>query len=395
MNRRKFVRKSSLTIGALGLGAHRLISLDRQSKPIRIGVIGTGSRGQGLQALISEIDGLQVTACCDVIPFRLADGLAMTDGRAKGYEDYRELLDDRNVDAVIISTPFSMHGHMALDVLDAGKHLYCEKTMVRGISEIRKVIQKAKESPQLIFQTGHQYHSSELYRKVNQIIASGYIGEVTAFHCQWNRNDNWRRPVPDPKWERLINWRMYREYSGGLVAELMSHQIDFINWNQQAYPALISGFGGIDHWKDGRETYDNIHLLIAYSNGVDASFSCTTTNGFEDYEIRILGSKATIILDYVSAKIYLEQREPSKLGLVDGVSGATIQAWNRGEGATIDANGEDPTKAALMEFRDCIRTGRIPESNVFTGGITAKCVDIALEAVQSNTTRKWEEYPGW
>ncbi len=184
--------------------------------------------------------------------------------------------------------------------------------MAKGIREIQAVITKAS-SVDMVFQTGHQYHSSPLYNKARSIIQSGYLGEITAFECQWNRNGDWRRPVPDPKWERLINWRMYKEYSGGLVAELCSHQIDFINWVLDDAPGKITGFGGIDHWQDGRETYDNVHLLFQYPNGVDASFTCTTTNGFEDYKVKILGNKGTMILDYTSGVIFSESLDKKEL----------------------------------------------------------------------------------
>ena len=80
--------------------------------------------------------------------------------------------------------------------------------MVKGIQEIQMVIDEASKH-NLIFQTGHQYHSSPLYNTVRKIVRAGYIGEVTGYECQWNRNGDWRRPVPDPKWERMINWRMH------------------------------------------------------------------------------------------------------------------------------------------------------------------------------------------
>lgn len=395
INRRKFVKNTSLALGtaAFGLGLLKSQAAGAPHRPVRIGIIGTGDRGKGLSYLLQEIDGTEVTACCDVIPFRLEEGLQAAAGKAKGYTDYRALLEDKNVDAVIIATPFGMHGQMVLDAQEAGKHIYCEKTMIRDLGEMQKALDQSKQLPGLIFQTGHQYHSSALYRKVRKIVQSGYIGEVTAYHCQWNRNGDWRRAVPDPKWERLINWRMYKEHSGGLIAELMSHQIDFINWTSGSTPAKFSGFGGIDHWKDGRETFDNVHLHLAYANGLDATFSCTTTNGFEDYQIRILGSKATIILDYASAKIYLERNTPTALGLVDGVSGATMQAWEKGEGAPIEANGMDPSKEALVEFRDSILAGTTPDSGILTGATTAKCVTIALDAVWDEQVKYWADYP--
>ncbi|UII21021.1 Gfo/Idh/MocA family protein [Fulvivirga ligni] len=389
INRRKFVIGSGLALGGLSLG---LSSFRAAAKPLKIGIIGTGSRGQGLQSLVNSIDGMEIVACCDVIPFRLKEGLALAP-KARSYTDYKALLNDKNVEAVIISTPFALHGNMAYDALDAGKHVYCEKTMMRGIDMIQKTITKAQANPKLIFQTGHQYHSSELYRKAREIIRSGYIGDITAYRCQWNRNGDWRRQVPDPKWERLINWRMYKEYSGGLIAELMSHQIDFVNWTSGSLPAKIVGFGGIDHWNDGRETYDNIHLSMEYANGLDANFSCTTTNGFEDYQIKVLGSKGTMLLNYTTGKIYLESRNPQELGLVDGVSGATLKAWEQGESVPIKANGDDPTRQALVDFRDSIHNEKQPESNVITGGTTAKCVAIALDAVWDEEVKHWGDYP--
>jgi predicted dehydrogenase len=180
---------------------------------------------------------------------------------------------------------------------------------------------------------------------------------------------------------------------GGLVAELMSHQIDFINWVTGSHPAKFSGFGGIDYWKDGRETYDNIHLLMEYPSGLDASFSCTTTNGFEDYQIRVLGSKGTIILDYGNAEIYAENLEDKEKGIVDGVSGATIKAWEQGKGVPIQAPGNDPTLDALQQFYDSVRHQEPVISDIRTGATTAKCVQIALDAVHQGEVKYWKDYP--
>ena len=97
--------------------------------------------------------------------------------------------------------------------------------------------------------------------------------------------------------ERQINWRMYREYSYGLLAELSSHQIDFCNWVLNNDPNKVAGFGSIDYWKDGRETYDNIHLVYTYPEGVKATFTCLTSNAKDDYQIKVMGDKATIIIE--------------------------------------------------------------------------------------------------
>ncbi len=390
--RRDFLRNAALGAGALCVVPSVNLLRGLAPEPIRVGIIGTGDRGGGLLTLCNSIPDLDVVAVSDLIDFRLAAAVQATEGRAKAYIDYRQLLERSDLEAVLVCTPFGLHGLHATEGLDAGKHVYCEKTMVRGAAGIAQVLAKAASLPKQVFQTGHQYHSSGLYRRVKEMVEKGYLGELTAVHCQWNRNGSWRRPVPAdrPELERLINWRMYEEHSGGLVAELMSHQLDFVNWITGQRPAKMSGHGGIEHYKDGRETFDNVHLLAEYTGGLDASFSCTTTNKFGDYEVRVLGSRATVVLGYESGRIYHESTTPAELGTVDGVSGATVTAWAQGEGVAIDADGSDPTRQALEAFAKSIRSGVQPESDVHTGALAARCVDLGLRAVKGGATLAWD-----
>ena len=391
--RRNFIKSGLIaTAGLSALSGVASIPGLSPAKNLKVGIIGTGSRGKGLMSLMKLTGKYNITAIADILPFRLKEAapLALV---AKKYSDYKELLADPDVEAVIIATPFSTHDEIAIDALKAGKHVYCEKTMSKGMSEIQQVLDEAKKHPELVFQTGHQYHSSELYQKVRGIINSGYIGEITAIECQWDRNGNWRKEVKDPQNERLINWRMYKEYSGGLAAELMSHQIDFVNWVTGKTPERVVGFGGIDHWDDGRETFDNAHVMMEYPGGLDATFKCTTTNGFEDYKIKILGSKATIILDYTEAYIYTEDLKDKEKGIVDGVSGATKKAWRQGEGAKIKAPGNDPTRDALVQFHDSVLNGKEILSDVNTGAVTAKCVQMINDSLYSGEIKFWKDYP--
>ena len=388
--RRRFLQHSALATAAVA--AAPFLIAGRPRKPVGVGIIGTGDRGSGLLQLTREVDGLDVVAVCDLIDFRLE--AARQASGATAYTDYRQLLEDKKVEAVYIATPFGLHGEMTLAALDAGKHVYCEKTMIRGIGETNAVLRAARARPDQIFQTGHQYHSSSLYRELYHYVRQDYFGPITGVHCQWNRNHSWRRAVPvdRPELERLINWRMYRAHSGGMIAELMSHQIDFVNWISGSRPARISGQGGIDYYKDGRETFDNVHLQMEYANGWDATFTCTTINNFGDYEIRILGKKATAIVNYTTAKVYVQSTERAELGMVDGVSGATLAAWQAGEGVPVEADGQRPTLQALKQFQYAIQTGEQPESGVQTGALTAKCVAIGLDAARAGDTRRWERY---
>lgn len=388
MKRREFVKGSLATSAVLyttsAIGFKGVIGAN---SIVNIGIIGTGDRGGGLIPIINEIPNLKVVACCDIIPFRLEEALNKVEGKAKGYKDYQKLLEDKNVDAVLVTTPFNTHSQIAIDALEAEKHVYCEKTLAKGYGGIDQLVEKAKASDK-IFQTGHQYHSSRLYTHVVEQIKQGKIGKITAFDCQWNRNGNWRRPVPDPKWERLINWRMYREYSGGLVAELCSHQLDFANWVLEATPDKAMGMGGIDYWKDGRETYDNIHLVYSYPKGVKATFTCLTSNAMNDYKIKVLGDKGAFILDYVKAWFYPEGNVKKELGEVDGVSGATLN-WDRGKGIPVEVDHADPSKQALIDFRDCILNDQQPVSNIDSGANAARCVQMGLDAMYKNEIVEW------
>ena len=387
MNRRDFVFKSSMAGLALASTGPLLGNILNANEKISVGVIGTGDRGVGIISLIHQIPNMEVIACCDILPFRLENGLKRA-GIKRGYKDYRKLLEDRDIDAVVVATPFSTHSEIEQDAIAAGKHVYGEKTLAKGYDGIRNLLQA--KNPDLVFQTGHQYHSSRLYTHVVDMIRDGKIGKITAFECQWNRNGDWRRPVPNPKYEKLINWRMYKEYSGGLTAELCSHQIDFVNWVTGNVPLQVFGTGGINYWKDGRETYDNVHHIYDYPEGIRAKFTCLTSNAMGDYEIKVMGDKGTLILDYDKAWFYPEGKENKVIGEVDGVSGATV-TWDKGKGIPIKIEHQDSTKQALTDFRDSIVSNTEPRSNMKTGARAAICVQMALDSMYNNRIVEWNQ----
>lgn len=391
MKRRAFIKKTGIASAGI-LSANAVFGNVSKlnfspNGTINIGVIGTGQRGVGLTSIINKIDGIDVVAASDTIPFRLEKGIARANTKVKGYKDYKSLLDDKDVDAVILATPFNTHSQIAIDALDAGKHVYCEKTLAKGYEGIQQLINKTKDS-NTIFQTGHQYHSSRLYTHVVDLIHQGKVGNITAFECQWNRHGNWRRKVPSPSLEKAINWRMYREFSGGLTAELCSHQIDFVNWVLGETPNQVMGVGGVDYWKDGRETYDNVHLIYSYPKGIKAKFSCLTSNAKDGYQIKVLGDKGTIIVTNKDAWFYPEGKKNKIMGEVDGVSGATAQ-WDKEKGYNINIEHLDPSKQALLDFKSAIINNKNPLSNITSGAKTAVCVQMALDAMYNNKIVQW------
>jgi predicted dehydrogenase len=191
----------------------------------------------------------------------------------------------------------------------------------------------------------------------------------------------------------MINWRMYRKYSGGLTAELLGHQIDYVNWIFNEHPKKILGVGGIDYWKDGRETFDNVNLTLRYPSGMNVNCISLTANAHDGYMIMFKGSKGTIKMGMSDAWIYSEARTEKELGTIDGVSGATLSALAKNEGAKIDDDNEKKwsnTEYALNEFYDCIKENKLPTSNVNTGAKTAICVRMGIDAMVNDTPSKWK-----
>ncbi|MFH5832851.1 Gfo/Idh/MocA family protein [Halalkalibaculum sp. DA384] len=384
-----------------GISALGYSSILGANDTINVGVIGTGSRGTYLAQEIAQTSNVRLVACCDVRQENLERGLSYAVNNAKGYTDYRKMLEHPELDAVIIATPLSLHYEMARDAVNAGKHVYCEKTMTYAIEEAQKLAAQVQDSSS-IFQVGYQHRHNPLYQRIYELVNDGSIGPISYVKCTWNRNGDWRRPVPDPSLERLINWRMYREYSQGLMAELCSHQIDIVNWVLGEVPGRVSGFGGIDYWKDGRETYDNVHTIFDYPSGVKGKYTAITTNAHEGYSIRFYGKKAMIEVRDVSghqASIYAEQQARQARAddnQADAITKPTNKAWEQGEPIPLKVEGQanqeaGTTQMALTHFVKCIIDNKQPLSNVINGHDSAICVIMANNAMRNGTIEPWKE----
>jgi predicted dehydrogenase len=253
------------------------------------------------------------------------------------YVDYRELLDQKDIDAVLIATPLNLHAQMVIDALDAGKHVFIEKTMYFKEEEGDLIRKAAAEHPKQVLQVGLQRRSSVLYNVAMQMVRKGAIGKVMFVRAQWHRNNDWRRPVPDPKFERLINWRMYREYSGGLLAELASHQIDVANWAIGAEPVSVVATGGINYWKDGRETCDNVEAIYEYPGGQKLVWSSILYNAHFGFDEQIMGDQGTLIITIGKGLYYREKvaKATTNAGKETWWAGATVTEEAQQKGIPI------------------------------------------------------------
>ena len=276
---------------------------------VRIGLIGTGSRGMYHLSNILNIPVAQaeIVALCDDYQPHLQQAADLFP-KAKLYDDYCKLLEDRNVQAVIITTPLNEHERMTIDAFAAGKHVFCEKSMALTLEGCRKIYDAYKRSGKVLY-IGQQRMFDPKYICAMDQIHGGLIGTITGMRAYWYRNSDWRRPVPSPELERRINWRLYRASSAGLVTELAAHQLQIGDWALGLRPESVTGFGDIVYWKDGREVYDNVSLIYRYPNGVKMSYESIISNKFLGLEEMIMGDKGTMELE--KGKYYFEEAKPA------------------------------------------------------------------------------------
>jgi len=311
MDRRSFLGKIG-EIGAAGVALSALPIVGacapdkEEAKPsgkVRIGLIGPGSRGQLHLANLQQISNAEVVALCDIYQPNLEQGLAMFPA-AKAYTDYRQLLADKDVDAVVIATPLNEHYRMSMDALSAGKHVLCEKAMAYTMDECLEMYNSAISSGK-VFIVGQQRLFDPKYLKALESVRNGEYGPVVNVRNYWFRNADWRRPVPSPEYEKLINWRLYREFSRGLMTELACHQLQNGVFATGQLPTKVMGSGDIIYWKDGREVFDNVCVIYTFPNGVNMTFESVISNKHFGMGEQILCKEGTV--DLPNGRYYPEE----------------------------------------------------------------------------------------
>jgi len=312
INRREFLRN----LGTAGLGVLAATSpwlsafseaRETASQRCRLGIIGPGSRGQFLMGFISQNPKAEIAALADIYQPSLDAALKIAP-KAKTYRDYRKLLDDKSIDAVVVATPLNTHHRIVMDAFDAGKHVYCEKSIGYDMRECFEMYNRHLSSGRIFF-TGQQRLFDPRYIKVMDLIHQGMFGEITAVHTFWNRNGDWRREVPSPELEKHINWRLYKQSSKGLMTELACHQLQVGTWAMGKLPKRVMGHGAITYWKDGREVYDNVNCIYVFDDGKKMTFGSDIANKFYGLEEQILGSLGTV--EPERGKYYFEDVDPA------------------------------------------------------------------------------------
>jgi predicted dehydrogenase len=204
----KVVAGGSVLAGTLPwINMLRADPLKGASDKVNIGIIGVGGRGRLLLNKLKNISGVNIAAVCDDYEPNYNLALDLTNKKAKGYKDYRKLLDQKDIDAVVIATPLYLHKQMTLDSFAADKHVFCEKAMAMNVKDCLAMVDARKQLNKVL-QVGHQRMFDVTYLEAMEQIKANKIFNITQLRAYWHRNNNWRRNVPDPRLERKINWRL-------------------------------------------------------------------------------------------------------------------------------------------------------------------------------------------
>ena len=304
INRRDFMKVASATATTAGftIAAGYSPFTYAQNSKVRVGCIGVGGQGTfHIREGLTHNPDIQIVAIADVYKpnqdasinlARLSNAKQYLPVGAKPTQeqieaamaieapsvtyDYKEVLANPNVDAVVIASPLTTHYQIAMDSLDAGKYVFCEKTLVRTVEDGRALVTKCHDLKRWL-QVGHQRRYNPRYNLAQWMtFDKGMLGRITHITSQWHRNVQWRRPVPKdyvlndeekkyiPDLEKHLNWRLFEDLSGGLFTELATHQTDISNWFLRSVPARVYAVGGLDYWRDGRTADDNIVMVYEY-----------------------------------------------------------------------------------------------------------------------------------
>ena len=362
---------------------------------IRIGIIGPGDRGQQILREAMGCENVEFVAAADVYTRRLEQVKAIQP-EIKTYLDHRYLLEDKSVDAVLIATPQHLHCEHFTAALEAGKHVYQEKTMAFTVEHAKRMRAAYQKTKGRTVQIGHQAMSSGLMTDAVNMLKQQPMGKISAVVMHMYRNTpagkpQWSRPVfPDatpenvlwnsflgeaPKRDfdanRFINWRLFWDYSGGNIYENMCHQVAF--WYKPLnlqIPSAVTMTGGVYLWKDGREVPDTMSVTMEHPE----ELLVTWTSGFGNDKLgvteNVLGTDGTI------QKSQQIRWTPQKV--------------NQPKGEELLGMEKTPPRAHMQNFFDSIRGQATPNCPFDIGFRVSIACRMAVESYRQGRTVRWD-----
>lgn len=373
-DRRKFIKDSlaaTVSVGVAPMFVPR--SAWGANERLAYGLIGAGGRGRGLSRSFQQL-GAKCVAVADVYEPNLALGMKDSPD-AKSYPDYKELLGQTGLDAVIIATPDHQHYPNLLDALAAKKDVYLEKPMSHSLEESAKMIQAVRKTKQIV-QVGMQRRSAESIIKAKQLMDSGVLGRIMLVKPQWNWNvakplDNsplpgkldWKSfigPAKETKLEpmRFRRWRYFWGYSGGNMTDQGTHLMDVVQWFTNSGPPLSAISYGQVAKMTGSETPDVFCAVYEYPNFM-ATWTLNYGNSYENgWSIRFEGDEGTMIIDEDGLRVW---KEP----------------WKDNREPIHKLQAQVPTEPHIQNFLDCVKSRKEPNAPVEVGASAVSAPHLA------------------
>jgi predicted dehydrogenase len=415
LTRRQFLQdtnKAATTLAAASAFAPSLLAAKAPSETIGVGCIGLGTRGGDLINAVVPVPGVKVVAVCDVYGPHRQKGIDRSrNPDVKAYVDYHDLLADKNVDAVVIGTPDHWHCQIVLDAAKAGKDIYCEKGFARTLPEA-KLMRDAIKHSKVVFQLGHHARQSTAALQAKELIAQGILGPITlvrtgrfmssdpahpmwrwyGYYSQWNRPDPtqvvkevnwdlWLGPAPKIPWNErhFWHWRCYWAYGTGQAGDLLSHEMDFVQYILgHGIPDTCYCAGLNALLKDDREVPDTWVATYQFEKlGRTITFT-GSMNTDAGQPVEICGKDATLRFD----------------GIAHDVNGFTIKPEGYNNRKDLPEGYERGKTQAqpnhMVDFFNCVRSRGTPKCPVDEAFIETATYLMSVESHKQKRLVRWD-----
>jgi predicted dehydrogenase len=362
---------------------------------VRIGVIGTGSRARGLMGHFTKLPGAEVVSICDVYEPRLLQARDLVGPAATTVADYRRILDDRGIDAVVIATPDHWHKAMTLDAVAAGKDVYVEKPVSHTIDEGAEMV-KAIEGSKQIVQTGTQQRSWDHWVLGKQIVDSGRLGQITFVQTFWYQHAragnypsvsleqlDWKRwlgSAPDQPFrpERFFQWRHFWDFGGGGITDLMTHWIDVVHWYMDVDAPLTAAATGRNYNLELWEAPDTVTVTLEFPKNFMAAYLGTYVSRVDDGGLEFRGDRGTLKIDRARLAFYRDDA-----AYAPGSHTPEPEIFVRSSG--------DGTFTHMQNWLDCIRSREQPNAHIRVAHQSARTSHLANAALRTGRLVRWNE----
>lgn len=370
------------------------------NETLNVAVIGSGGRARQLMKALVKVPNVRIAGVCDVWDRHLEEGRKLANDGAFTTKRYGDVLDRKEIDAVLIGTPDHWHAPLTVAACEAGKDVYVEKPLTHDLSEGKAVVE-AQNRHKRIVQVGTQQRSMPQYQKAKEMVAAGRIGKVHKAHITWNRNTDRVRRFPlgvDPKsvdWAtflgnapkqpfdeyRFRNWRWFWDFGGGIFTDLMVHQIDIVHWFLGLdHPQRALSIGSDQFSKDVWQTPDSVQTLLVYPDGQHVYFEGTFANARNGEMVELMGTEGTLYLDRGRYELHPERNKGQAEEVVIGTGKRGQDFYDKPDGELLH----------LTNWVESVRSRKAPLAPAEAGVSAAAAAHLANQALRGGGTATWK-----